>query len=122
MTTSGASPPAWPTSTRSPAASPAARPRSSAAAVAWARARAGAREAEVRKMSNALKLLFKRLDVAGVVLAQLNRAGGTDRPSLHHLRESGAIEQDGDLIIRLYREDYYRHHEEHFIPSRILDA
>jgi replicative DNA helicase len=84
--------------------------------------RAGAREAEVRKMSNALKLLFKRLDVAGVVLAQLNRAGGTDRPSLHHLRESGAIEQDGDLIILLYREDYYRHHEPGRWPTRLLEA
>lgn len=72
------------------------------------------RESQVRLMSNTLKRVFKRLKVAGVLLAQLNRAAGRERPAIHNLRESGAIEQDGDLIGLLYREDYYKEQEPGF--------
>jgi replicative DNA helicase len=87
--------------------------------------RGGTREAEVRAMSNGLKLLFKRLGVAGVVLAQLNRESGTGVPVLHNLRESGAIEQDGDLIVLLHRED--AHHQANpdnpgYVPDNKLEA
>lgn len=80
-------------------------------------AREDKREGQVRLLSNTLKRTFKRLNVAGVVLAQLNRAAGKERPALHNLRESGSIEQDGDLIALLYREDYYREQEQDFKPE-----
>jgi len=82
--------------------------------------RNGNREQEVRSLSNRLKLAFKRLNVAGLVTAQLNRASGTDPPRINHLRESGAIEQDGDLIMLLHREDYYRCKDPGFVPDHTL--
>lgn len=79
------------------------------------------RDNQIRTMSNALKRTFKRLGVAGVVLAQLNRASGSDRPQMSNLRESGSIENDGDLIMLLHREDYYRCNSPDFVPDNILE-
>ena len=67
------------------------------------------REQEVAKMSRDLKLLAKSLNIPVVLLAQLNRESenkvGKDRkPQLHNLRESGAIEQDADIVIMLHRD------------------
>ncbi len=68
------------------------------------------RQQEISALSRNLKLLAREMDCPVVVLSQLSRAveaRGDHRPVLSDLRESGSIEQDADIVLFLYRDDYY---------------
>ena len=87
--------------------------------------RNASREQEISEISRSLKVLAKELDVPVIALSQLSRGAEKreeKRPMLSDLRESGAIEQDADIVMFLYRDDYYNEDSEDRNQAEVIIA
>ena len=87
--------------------------------------RNGSREQEISEISRSLKILAKELNIPVIALSQLSRAAeqrNDHRPMLSDLRESGSIEQDADIVMFLYRDDYYNDESENKNIAEVILA
>ncbi|MBI3996270.1 MAG: DnaB-like helicase C-terminal domain-containing protein, partial [Candidatus Omnitrophica bacterium] len=87
--------------------------------------RAENRQQEISVISRSLKALARELNVPVIAVSQLSRAPErreSFRPRLSDLRESGAIEQDADVVLMLFREDYYNPNEENRGTAEVIIA
>ena len=83
------------------------------------------REQEIAEISRSLKILAKEINVPVIALSQLSRAPEArpdHRPMLQDLRESGSIEQDADIVMFLYRDDYYNQESEQKNIAEVIIA
>ena len=82
------------------------------------------RQQEIAKISRSLKILAKELDCPVIALSQLSRSPELrkdHRPILSDLRESGSIEQDADIVMFLYNDDYYKRPKD-VPPSSVMEV
>ena len=87
--------------------------------------RAESRQQEISDISRSLKALARELEVPIIALSQLSRAveqSSDKKPSLSHLRESGALEQDADIVMFIYRDEYYNPESEKLGIAEIIIA
>ena len=87
--------------------------------------KASGREQEIAEISRSLKILAKDIDVPVIALSQLSRSPEQrpdHRPMLQDLRESGSIEQDADMVMFIYRDDYYNPQSEQTNIAEIIVA
>ena len=87
--------------------------------------RAENRQQEITEISRSLKALAREMNCPVIALSQLSRASEQrpdHRPMLSDLRDSGAIEQDADIVMFLYRDDYYNKDTEHPNEAEIIIA
>ena len=87
--------------------------------------RSDSRQQEISEITRSLKILARELEVPVVVLSQLSRAPeqrSDHRPMLSDLRESGAIEQDADIVMFLYRDEYYNPESEDGNKAEVIIA
>lgn len=83
------------------------------------------RQQEISEISRNLKILAKELEIPIIALSQLSRSvelRADKRPLLSDLRESGALEQDADIVMFLYRDDYYDHDSENQNTAELIVA
>ena len=83
------------------------------------------RQQEVSQISRSLKALARELDIPIIALSQLSHSvepGQEKKPSLSHLRESGSLEQDADIVMFIYRDEYYNEDSEKKGQAEIIIA
>ena len=82
------------------------------------------RHREINSISKGIKWMAKDLKVPVIALSQLSRpkTKADRRPSLVHLRESGSLEEDADVVIMIYREDYYNKTDDNLGIAELIIA
>lgn len=79
------------------------------------------REREIAQISRATKLMTKEFGIPIIILAQLNRDAANQRPNVKHLRESGSLEQDADMVIMVHRPEVYDPNDKPGVAEIIVD-